>query len=139
VKSLRISLRVSGIIWSSCPKLAWPGWAPRTDKNAQASRARMVQRCQEVQVRTWVLVERGEFLAGREAFFDLPPRSGHPHQLCQRYRPGSVSAVEGQLAISDAAADQQPVRPGAIGCRGIGGVDQGPVIPARSLGAGPGR
>ena len=52
MNSRRISLRVSGIsvssaVWSRAQSAA------RTDKKAQASRARMVQRCQEVQLRTW--------------------------------------------------------------------------------------
>jgi hypothetical protein len=35
-------------------------------------------------------------------------RAGHLHQLGQRHRAGGVGAVEGVLAVADAAADQQP-------------------------------
>ena len=49
-----------------------------------------------------------------------------------------MGAVEGVLAVADPAADQQPVRAVAVGDGGVGGLDQGPVIPAGALGAGAG-
>jgi hypothetical protein len=61
------------------------------------------------------------------------------HEQGQRHRTGRVGAVERELAVADPAADQQPVRALALGDRRVGGLDQGPVIPAGPLGAGPGR
>jgi site-specific DNA recombinase len=59
----------------------------------------------------------------RKDHLDLPPRSGYPHQLGQGHRAGGVGAVEGVLAVADPAADQQPVRAGALADRGVGSVD----------------
>ncbi len=50
-----------------------------------------------------------------------------------------MGEIEGVLAVADPAADQQPVRPAALGHRWVGDLDQGPVIPAGAFGAGPGR
>ena len=50
-----------------------------------------------------------------------------------------MGAVEGVLAVADAAPDQQPVRAAALGHCGVGGLDQDPVVPAGTFGAGPGR
>ena len=86
-----------------------------------------------------VLVQGGQFLSGGEPVLDFPPRPGYPHQPGQRHRAGGMGAVEGVLAVADPAADQQPVRPLAFGRDGVGDLDQGPVIPAGALGAGPGR
>jgi hypothetical protein len=137
VNSRWISCRVSGISWSS-PWQASPGWAAaRTDKNAQASSARMVHRCQVVQLRTLVLVQGGQFLAASEPV--LSPRSGHPHKLGQGHWVRSVGAVERILAVADPVTDQQPMRTAALGNRRFGGIDKGPVIPAGPLGARAGR
>ena len=70
-----------------------------------------------------VLVQGGELLAASEPVLDLPPRSGYAHQLGQWHRAGRAGAVEGVLAVADPAADQQPVRPVALGDRRVGGLD----------------
>src|SRR5262245_21601867 len=46
-----------------------------------------------------VLVQGGQFLAGGEPVLDSPPGPGHPDQLGQRHRAGSVGTVEGVLAV----------------------------------------
>ena len=70
-----------------------------------------------------VLVQGGQFLAGSEPVLDLPPGAGDPHQLGQWHRAGGMGAVEGVLAVADAAADQQPVRPVAFGDGWVGDLD----------------
>ena len=101
LNSRRISLRVNGISRSSPPL----GWAVRMDRNAQASRGRMVQRCQGGPGPELVLVQRGQFLDGREPVRDLPPGPGYLHQLGQRHRVRGMRAVEGVLAVADPPAD----------------------------------
>jgi hypothetical protein len=137
VNSRRISLQVSGISWSPSG-FRWSAWvAAGTARNAWASRAKMVRRCQEVQLRTWCSSRAASSLpaANRPRF---PAGSGDLHQLGQRRWAGGVGAVEGVFAVAEAAADQQPARAVAGGQRRVGGLDQGPVIPAGALGAGPG-
>jgi hypothetical protein len=56
-----------------------------------------------------VLVQANQALAGLEALLDGPAPPGDSHQRGQRYRLGHEAAVEGQLAGSLVAADQQPV------------------------------
>lgn len=55
--------------------------------------ARVVQRCQEVQVR----VQAGAALAGLEVLLDPPAGPGHPHQCCERNGGGGVAEEVGQL------------------------------------------
>ena len=86
-----------------------------------------------------MLVQRGEFLVGGEPVLDFPPGPRDLHKQGQWHRAGSVGAVEGVLAVADPAADQQPVPAVAVGDGRFGDLDQGPVIPAGTLGAGPGR
>ena len=89
----------------------------------------MVQRCQEVQLRTWCSSRSASSLlpANPSRF---PAGSGELHQLGQRHRSERAGAVEGVLAVADAVPEQQPVRPAASGRGRVGGLAQGPVIPA---------
>jgi site-specific DNA recombinase len=74
----------------------------------------------------------------RKDHLDSPAGPGYAHQPGHGHRAGGMGAVEGILAVADPAADQQPVWPVAVGHGGVGGLDQGPVIPAGALGARPG-
>jgi hypothetical protein len=69
----------------------------------------MVQRCQEVQLRTWVLVQGGRFLPRGEPVPGLPPRSGDPDQLGQWHRMRGVGEVEGAFAVA-ASCPRRPLR-----------------------------
>ena len=80
-----------------------------TARNAWASMARTVQRCQEVQRRTWCSSRRGQPLAAWNDLLDLPAGAGDADQLGQRDRARVSAAVERQLAGAPVAADQQPV------------------------------
>ena len=67
-----------------------------------------------------VLIQGSQLLPASKTVLDLPPRPGHVHELGQWHGMGCVGAVEGELAVADPAADQQPVRALA---RGVGGLD----------------
>ena len=54
--------------------------------------ARVVQRWQEVQRRTWCWSGPVRAFAGLEGFFDAPALSGNGHQGVQRGRPCAVAA-----------------------------------------------
>jgi len=66
-----ILLQVSGIMPSGG---GWRLAAASTARKARASMARIVQRCQDGQRRTWVLVQAGQALAGleKEGLFSRP-------------------------------------------------------------------
>src|SRR4029453_18078413 len=83
-----------------------------------------------------VVVQADLALSLLKALLHRPPSPGHPHQPDQRRGCRPVAGVEGQLAVTAAAADQQP--PGhADGSRG-GKLHAGPVIQPAALGTVPG-
>lgn len=61
-----------------------------------------------------VLVEADLGLGGLETFLDAPPGAGYPDQRGQADRLGGVAAVEGQPAVTDALAYQQPMVAGRL-------------------------
>jgi hypothetical protein len=70
-----------------------------------------------------VVVEPGLVLAGSEAFFDGPARSGHANEFSDSGVVGVVASVERELAGVDGSADQ-------ILMVGVIGVDECPVVDA---------
>src|SRR5439155_13166309 len=85
-----------------------------------------------------VLVQGDELFACGEGLLDRPAASGDLDQGGQRDRSRAVGAVEGVLTAGAVAAEQQPVVAAVTG-GGVGGLDQGPVVPAFAFRAEPGR
>jgi len=77
-------------------------------------------------------------LAGLEVLLNGPAQPGDGDQCGQRHRARVEAAVEGGLAGAAVVADQQVPVPGCLAADGDGDGDPGSVVPALSLGAGPG-
>jgi hypothetical protein len=80
-----------------------------------------------------VVVKSGLVLAGSEALFDGPARSGYVHEFPESGVVWVVASVECEFFVVDGSADQVLVV-------GVGGVEECPVIdaePLRSDTAGP--
>ena len=128
-----MSLRVSGMlrvswIWSDGP-VPWAcSRAAVMVRAAAASMARVTHRYQEVQWRAWCSSRSGPC---RPEILDIPAEPGDRDQGGQRDRLRAVAAVEGALASTAVAADQQVLASGA----GVADGDPGPVVPAVSFGA----
>jgi hypothetical protein len=86
-----------------------------------------------------VLVQADQALAGLEALLDGPAAPGDPDQGGQKDGAGCPAAVEGQLAGSLVAADQQPVLGSLIAILATVEADERPVVIAVALGASAGR
>ena len=89
----------------------------------------------------FVVVEAELILGGFEAVFDGPAMSLYRHQFfhgCASWTPGRE---EGEIAIGDVAADQQPACPDAWKCRikiigiEIGEFEIGPIMQSCTLGS----
>jgi hypothetical protein len=73
-----------------------------------------------------VVVESDFILAGSEALFDRPARSGYVDELCESCVVWVVAVVERELTVVEGSADQVLVV-------GVIGVDECPVIDAEPL------
>ncbi len=108
-----------------------------TVRKACASMARTVQRCQEIQVRTWCWSSPTRVLAAWKDSSMRQRCSGDRDQRGKGLGVGAVAAVVGQFAGGVVAADQQPVVTGLVGVFGAQ-VDPGPGVPALAFAAGAG-
>src|SRR4051812_34211401 len=84
----------------------------------------------------FVLIEAALAFGGGKTLFDCPALARHRHYLCQR-RPGrgEDSIIGPFLGVFYAPAHQQPTCPILVQAVGL---HRCPLIPARSLAAGPG-
>ena len=88
-----------------------------------------------------VVIEAELVLGGLKAVLNRPATAFHRYQLFHGGSPGAPGGEEGQIAISNVAADQKATRP--LPCKGavvfaaveIGQFEIGPVVQARSLGS----
>ena len=129
-----ISLRVSGI-WSAGAGARACSTAAVTVRKAWASRARVAQRCQEVQVRTWCWSRPVSPLPVWKSSSTVHRLPATWTRVGQRHRRRRVAAVVGAFAGAAVPADQQP----AVSSRLGRNVDRGPVVDAVAFGAGTGR
>jgi hypothetical protein len=93
------------------------GWRMRwrraaTTRKAWASMARVTQRYQQRQRRTWCWSRPARPLPAWMGFLDAPALAGDLDQAGQRDRAGCGAVVGGQLAGGAAATDHSQCRPG---------------------------
>ena len=88
----------------------------------------------------FVVVEAELVLGGLKTVFDRPTMPLHRHQFFQRCANRTPGREEGEIAVGDVAADQQPTGPDAgksgtkiIGVK-ISEFEIGPVMQSRALG-----